>query len=56
MAKKKKDLGGKYAEGDAFIGEHTGSATLINVDGNWEHDFYDESTPAKKQAKTKNKS
>lgn len=34
----------KRAKGDAFVREKTGSATMINLDGKWEHDFYDDPT------------
>lgn len=37
---------GKDSKGDAFLREKTGSATMINLDGQWEHDFVDDSTPA----------
>lgn len=30
-----------YATGKKFVHEPTGSATHINLDGQWEHDFYD---------------
>ncbi|WP_041274557.1 hypothetical protein [Desulforamulus reducens] len=30
-----------YDTGKKFVHEPTGSATHINVDGKWEHDFYD---------------
>ncbi|AEG60476.1 hypothetical protein [Desulforamulus ruminis] len=30
-----------YDTGKKFIYEPTGSATHINTDGRWEHDFYD---------------
>ncbi|WP_169738560.1 hypothetical protein [Desulfofalx alkaliphila] len=46
MPKKEKDLGGTYPKGRAFVDEKTGSATMINVDGEWEHDFVDDNTPA----------
>lgn len=35
-------LGGKsktdpaFARGDAFVEEHTGSATMVNLDGRWD--------------------
>ncbi|AGL01448.1 hypothetical protein [Desulfoscipio gibsoniae] len=27
--------------GDAFVEEPTGSATMVNLDGQWDHDFTD---------------
>lgn len=36
----------KHSKGDAFLHEKTGSATMINLDGKWEHDFVDDNTPA----------
>ncbi|MBF7083320.1 hypothetical protein IT084_10070 [Desulfallas sp. Bu1-1] len=36
---KKKQTRPSRARGDAFVGEPTGSAPLINLDGRWEHDF-----------------
>ncbi len=30
-----------YDQGDNFVRERTGSATMINLDGKWEHDFTD---------------
>lgn len=36
----------RHAQGDTFIREKTGSATMINLDGQWEHDFVDDNTPA----------
>jgi len=27
-----------FERGDAFVDEHTGSATMINVDGRWDFD------------------
>jgi len=42
------DKSGKYEKfdrGDAFIKEHTGSSTLINLDGRWEHNFVDDEEP-----------
>jgi hypothetical protein len=49
-------------KGKAFVREKTGSASLINLDGQWEHDFVDDPTPAgeiirnsaKKKGKEKN--
>ena len=49
MAKKTKEDSGKHPAGDAFIREHTGSATMINVDGTGK----DDNTPTKKQSKLK---
>jgi len=48
MAKKnkRKRKNEEFKKGDAFIEENTGSATLINLDGQWEHDFVDDDTPA----------
>ncbi|WP_207666918.1 hypothetical protein [Desulfofundulus salinus] len=43
MTKKKKKH--PFAKGDAFIPEATGSATMVNFDGQWEHDFVDDPTP-----------
>lgn len=50
MSKKQKNLGGTYAKGDTFIKEKTGSATMINLDGEWEHDFVDDNTPPKQKS------
>lgn len=36
----------KHSKGDAFMREKTGSATMINLDGQWEHNFVDDDTPA----------
>jgi hypothetical protein len=36
----------KDNKGNAFVKEKTGSAPLINLDGQGEHDFVDDSTPA----------
>jgi len=36
----------KDNKGNAFVREKTGSAPLINLDGQWEHDFVDDPTPA----------
>ncbi len=30
----------QYDTGKKFVYEPTGSATRVNVDGKWEHDFY----------------
>ena len=35
----------KIRKGNTFIEEKTGSATNINLDGQWEHDFVDDDTP-----------
>jgi hypothetical protein len=35
----------KFLKGKTFIKEKTGSATKINLDGRWEHDFVDDDTP-----------
>jgi hypothetical protein len=35
----------KFHKGNTFINEKTGSATKINLDGRWEHDFVDDNTP-----------
>lgn len=36
----------KDSKGNTFLHEKTGSATMINLDGKWEHDFVDDNTPA----------
>jgi len=36
----------KFDQGDNFISEKTGSATMINVDRKWEHDFTDDQATA----------
>lgn len=36
----------KFRKGNSFINEKTGSATKINLDGQWEHDFVDDNTPS----------
>lgn len=36
----------KHPRGDTFVREKTGSATKINLDGQWERDFVDDETPA----------
>ncbi|WP_072867577.1 hypothetical protein [Desulfofundulus thermosubterraneus] len=43
MTEKKKKQ--PFAKGDAIIPEATGSATMVNLDGQWEHDFVDDPTP-----------
>ncbi|MDQ0287661.1 hypothetical protein J2Z49_002791 [Desulfofundulus luciae] len=43
MTEKKKKQ--PFAKGNAFIPEATGSATMVNLDGQWEHDFVDDPTP-----------
>lgn len=51
----------KFRKGKSFINEKTGSATKINLDGQWEHDFVDDNTPSERtptavnEAKTKTK-
>ena len=42
---------GKPKKGDNFVHEKTGSATMINLDGKWKHDFADDNTPAGKKKK-----
>lgn len=39
----------KDNKGNAFVREKTGSASLINLDGQWEHDFVDDPSPAGKK-------
>ncbi|MDD4239048.1 MAG: LAS seventeen-binding protein 3 [Desulfotomaculaceae bacterium] len=36
----------KFRKGNTFIKEKTGSATKINLEGQWEHDFVDDNTPS----------
>jgi len=36
----------KRSKGDAFVREKTGSATMINLDGRWEHNSVDDNNPA----------
>lgn len=36
----------KFRKGNTFIKEKTGSATKINLDGQWEQDFVDDNTPS----------
>lgn len=43
--RKHTDKNSEHATGDTFIREKTGSATMINLDGQWEHDFTDDPTP-----------
>ncbi|MCS5695863.1 LAS seventeen-binding protein 3 [Desulfofundulus thermocisternus] len=45
MDKEKERQKQPFARGDAFIPEATGSAIMINLDGQWEHDFADDPTP-----------
>jgi hypothetical protein len=47
----------KFEKGGSFVREKTGSATMINLDGEWEHDFVDDDTPAgiKNRVKTNEK-
>jgi len=35
-----------FDKGDDFVKEKIGSATSINLDGQWELRFYDDNTPA----------
>ena len=42
---------GKFAKGSNFVREKTGSATMINLDGRWEHDFVDVNTEDDKKIK-----
>ncbi|SFR06425.1 hypothetical protein [Desulfoscipio geothermicus] len=41
MKKKKRKPNAEYERGRAFVKEPTGSAPLINLDGEWQHDFAD---------------
>ncbi|HHW43682.1 hypothetical protein GFC01_14090 [Desulfofundulus thermobenzoicus] len=45
-----------FDRGDAFVFEATGSATMVNLDGQWEHDFTDDTTPpgTRMEKKTEN--
>lgn len=43
----------KHDKGDAFIHEKTGSATMINLDGKWEHNFVDDIPPVDKESAVK---
>lgn len=45
----------KYEKGGSFVREKTGSATMINLDGEWEHDFVDDDTPAGKKTRVNSK-
>lgn len=45
----------KFEKGSRFISEKTGSATKINLDGEWEHDFVDDNTTAGKKTRVKPK-
>lgn len=36
----------KFDKGSSFVREKTGSATMVNLDGEWEHDFVDDNTAA----------
>lgn len=38
----------KFEKGNSFVRENTGSATMVNLDGEWEHDFVDDNTAAGK--------
>lgn len=44
-----------FEKGSSFVREKTGSATKINLDGEWEHDFVDDNTAAGKSNKVKTK-
>lgn len=45
-----------FEKGSSFVREKTGSSTMINLDGEWEHDFVDDNTAAgKKKVKTNEK-
>ncbi|MBE3589037.1 MAG: hypothetical protein IMW93_10940 [Thermoanaerobacteraceae bacterium] len=41
-ARKRKE---NFDRGDAFVFEAAGSATMVNLDGQWERDFMDDPTP-----------
>ncbi|MFX4260679.1 hypothetical protein ACOBQJ_00615 [Pelotomaculum propionicicum] len=41
----------KFEKGGSFVREKTGSATMVNLDGEWEHDFVDDNTAAGKKNK-----
>lgn len=41
----------KFKKGSSFVREKTGSATMVNLDGEWEHDFVDADTAAGKKNK-----
>lgn len=45
----------KHSKGDTFVREKTGSATMINLDGRWEHNFVDDNTPAGDKPVEKNR-
>lgn len=32
----------KHSKGNTFVKEKTGSATMVNLDGQWEHNFADD--------------
>lgn len=44
-----------FEKGSSFVREKTGSATKINLDGEWEHDFVDDNTAAGTKNKVKTK-
>lgn len=44
-----------YDQGDNFVRERTGSATMINQDGKWEHDFTDDQAALNGKLKKKSK-
>lgn len=48
LNKKRAKKENKFDKGDAFVQEKTGSAPAVNLDGQWEHDFVDDNTPAGK--------
>lgn len=43
----------KHDKGDTFVHEKTGSATMINLDGQWEHNFVDDVPLSEKEAEAK---
>lgn len=45
----------KFEKGSSFVREKTGSATMVNLDGEWEHDFVDDNTAAGKKNKVNTK-
>jgi len=53
--RRKSDKYEKFDTGDAWIRENTGSATQINVDGQWEHNFVDDEEPGEKNKQDKNR-
>lgn len=44
-----------FAKGESFVREKTGSATLINLDGRWEHDFVEDDTAVGEKIRIKKK-